>query len=184
MCCFLHFFLLGAEWTEEAYTFDPSEEIYGDLCILHVTDEEVSPNYVDCFAILQPAVDIRDVPNLKASILASNKIEVVTVGTRHTFKSSSAAWMKVLETMKKKLHGAKLFSTVKSTMSTLKKTKHSKRITITFQGEELSNEFLNPGAAEGALVLVPLPYIYEHETTSKKTQKTSKFKNTEVCVLW
>lgn len=171
------------EYTEEAYKFDPSEEIYGDLCVIRCTDEVAKPNYIDCYAILQPAVDIRDVPHLKATFTDSNKVEVITVGTRHTFKNNSNGWLKVLETLQDKLNATKLVSTLRSSMTTLKKTQHIKRITITFD-EELSNEYLNPGAPEASLTLVPLPYIYSHETTSKKTKKTSQYKNTEVCVLW
>ena len=179
------FFAGTPEWSaEETHTFDPTEEVYGDLCIIQVNDEEADKKFIDCFAIIQPAVDIRDVPSLKASLVGSNKVEIVTVGTRHTFKSSSNAWLKVLDTMSTKISAKKLYLSLKSTMTTLKKTKHYKKITVTFLNEELSNEYLNPGAAEGQLSLVAIPYVYEHETTSKKTGKKSQFKNTEVCVLW
>lgn len=167
------------------FTFAPDRDVYGDLVITEFVDEEVNKKYCDGYAIIIPAVDVRDVPSLKAKIVGKNQVQVVTVATHFGFRNHSNEWLGALETNKKKTHAGKLVKTLKSLVTRVKKgrSKHLKKYTISFP-EEISNEYFSPGAPENVLTMVPLPYLFSHETTSKKTGKTTKFSSTEAVILW
>lgn len=179
--------LSSADLPKQQYTFSVDHNnMYGDLVVAEFVDEEVDKKYCDGFAILVPAVDVRDVPSLKARIIDANTVEVVTVAYRHGFRNHSNSWMKVLESIQKKAHAAKLVKTLRSMFTRMNKTKkkYLKKILISFPGVQISNEYFSPGAPDGALTMLPLPYVFEHETTSKKSNTTAKFKSTEATILW
>lgn len=150
-------------------------------------DEEVGKKYCNGYAIMIPGADVRDVSRFKAKIIGkdSNKVEVTCVTTRHGFQNHSSEWIGTLESVQKKVNATKLVKTLKSMVTRVKKRKENnlKKIIVTFP-DELSNEYFSPGAPEGQLSILPLPYIYEHESHSKKTQKTTKFKSTEAMIVW
>jgi hypothetical protein len=169
----------------ETYEFDTDRVVYDDVVIVDFVDEEVDQKLVDGFAILYPCADVRDIPAMKARILGTNEVELTLVATRYGFLEHKDAWMKTLETQKKALHATKLFKTLKVLITRLKRTKQKnlKKIIVKFP-EEITNEYFSPGAPEGVLTMMPLPYKFSHSTTSKKTSKTTAFNSTEVVLLW
>lgn len=181
------YFLDTDEIVPAEYDFTLDRLFYDDLVIKEFVDEEVGTKYCNGYAIVIPGVDVRDVSRLKARIIGrdSNKIEVTCVAARHGFQNHSSEWIGTLESVQKKVHANKLVKTLLSMVTHVKKRKENtlKKIVVTFP-DELSNEYFSPGAPDGQLTILPLPYMFEHESHSKRTGRTTKFKSTEATVLW
>jgi hypothetical protein len=88
---------------------------------------------------------------------------------------------------KNKFHVTKLTKTIKSMLvkfNNKSKKKHLKKVVIKFP-YAISNKFFSPGAPDGVLTVLPLPYIFEHETKGKKVNaKARKFTSTETTLVW
>jgi len=172
---------------KEVFDFSYDRLVYSDLIVTEFIDEEVGSNLVNGYAFLLPTVDVRDSRHLKAKLLNDNQVEITTVATRHSFLHHSGEWLGVLDKVKTTINARKLVNTLKSVVTRIKRTKATnlKKIVISFPDtDELSNEFFSPGAPDGVLTMVPLPYMFEHETTGKKSKRTTKFKSTESTMMW
>jgi hypothetical protein len=174
------------DYPAEYFDFSYDRDTYGDLIVAEIIDEEVGSNYVNGFVVLLPSQDSRDVSKLEARLISeSNQIEVLHPTLRYGFLNHSSGWIGNLEGKKDKLNAGKLVKTLKSLVTRIKKGRKAtmQKTIITFP-ENVSNEYFNPGAPEGVLVAVPLPYVFEHEFSSKKSKKTTKMKWTETVVMW
>ena len=109
------------------------------------------------------------------------------MAARHGFFNSAQDWLGSLDKVKKKYNAVKLFKTLKALLTRIKRNSKTKKpvlkIRITFP-DEISNQYFSPGAPEGVLTMLPIPYVFEHETINRKTNKATKFKTTEANLLW
>jgi len=194
--CFLDLLLLFLDDEEEEgpvgvvhYEYSSDHDIYGPLVITEFIDEEVGgKKFVNGYAIIVPGADTRDAPSIKAVIHSSkNKVDVTLVATRHGFFNSAEAWLQNLDKVKKKFDAVKLYKTMKTLLTRIKRkkasNKHAVKVRITFP-EELTNEFLNPGAPEGILTMLPIPYVFEHESKNRTTNKVTKLTTMEANLMW
>lgn len=110
-------------------------------------------------------------------------IETAYPSTRHGFKNHHCIWLKVVDVTAAKHKATKFAKTLTLLMVCIKKVKQMKKVKITFP-KEASNKHFSPGLPDGSLQRVSLPWVFKHESVSKKTNKSTKFKSSEALVVW
>lgn len=173
----------------QTYKVDLTEEaqFHGGVIVTDFVDEEVGELMCNGIAIILPCVDVRDIPSLKARIIAPGKIEIQLVEVGHSFIGDADSWLGVVNQYKKTFKAAKLRKTLGALVTAIKRKEGftTKKIILDLGDEiELSNEYFSEGLAEGDLQMLPFPYEYTHKVQSKATGKKTKFTHKEVMCVW
>lgn len=151
------------------------------------TDEEVDKQYVNGVAIVRPGTMIEELrdKSLTCTLESPTIIKLTSTAVNTPFKKQAkAGWLPVLDKFCAKYKATKFRSVLKSYVGRAKKRKPKiTYLELVGDDAQLSTEFFSVGT-DGAVDFFAIPFDWEHETFSKKSKKTNKFKHSEALVVW
>jgi hypothetical protein len=166
---------------QESYDVDlDNEEAHGEYLVGLCSEETVGKKTASCLVICRPNTHPEDVKLLKATVKADG-VEIVGPAKSKSYLTNADGWMKILKEKRGDFNATKLVTTLTSIVTKLKRATKTKTTCISVKELDLSlsNEYFSPGAAEGMLQMLPIPYNCERIIGSSKDVKV-----TEVMCIW
>lgn len=182
-----HFFLYATVPTEEHYQFSlTTEDQLGDFIVLPFADEEVDKQYVNGIAIVRPGTTIDELKDgsLSCYLVNPRLLKLTSTAVNTPFKKHvKKGWLPVLDKFCTKFKATKFRGVLKSYVARAKKRKPKVTWLELTDDADLSMEYFSVGT-EGNVEFFPIPFDWEHETFSKKLNKTIKYHHSESLIVW
>ena len=159
-----------------------NEDRHGEFLVTLCTEERVDKKSMSCVVVARPNTNPDDLPLLKAKF-TGNTIMVTGPAQSKSYLTSASGtdgWLSKLQANEKAFNASKLIQAMSAMVTKLKKKDRLKTTHLSAKalGFELSNEYFSPGAAEGELSMLPLPYTYTKKVGDKNNLVT------EVICVW